>query len=93
MPDSDTPLVPETVTPAPGPLPIVSLEQEEQKPKGAKAAGAVSFWFGEIGKIPFDDGTSYMVARNREVITDKKVIANLRKKAKDEPSYKITEES
>lgn len=72
---------------------IVSLEDEAAKATDAEGNPVgVSFWFGEIGGIPFDDGTAYLAAKNRAVITDPKIIANLRLKAKQDNSYKIFEE-
>lgn len=76
------------------PISIVSLEDEENRPQttSGEPLEGVSFWFGEKGAIPFDDGTKYLALTNREFITDEKLIKNLRLKAKQDASYKIIEE-
>lgn len=72
------------------PVRVVDFDEAVQAHANPQIGG-VKFWFGEIGELKFADKTSYIVRKNRAVITDPKLVENLRAAAKN-PSNKIFEE-
>lgn len=65
---------------------VVDLEEELRS--DPKAPEGHSFFFGDIGLLKFADGTSYHIRKNRDTISDPKLIDNLLEAAKN-PSLKI----
>lgn len=68
---------------------IADMEEAElQVTQPESAASGKRFFFGEVGVLKFDDGTTYHIQKHHVTLTDQSVIANVMKEA-EKPNSKI----
>lgn len=87
------PVLPQSSVPAGKPVEIVDVEEAIQQQVAPEEPSGTKFFFGEMGKIPLGDGTSYHVTAHHTTIRNPKLIDSLRTAALGANGYKIFEQT
>lgn len=81
------------IVPVGKPVQIVDVEEAIQQQVAPEEPLGTRFFFGELGKIPLGDGTSYHVTAHHTTIRDTALLEKLRTAALGANGYKIFEQT
>lgn len=69
------------------PIQVVDIEEAVAVGGNEPAPEGVRFCFNSVQLFKFEDGTSYHAAKQRAIISDEKLIANLTEAAKNKSNF------